>query len=311
MSDALPLPPLWFRAARGVVRRLPAGRFRAFRLLARIPIAPFVDRVQAENGSFAYRCDLRHLIAREICVTGRYAPAETALVRASLAAGGTFVDVGANIGYFALLGASIVGPTGRVVALEPDPRMAAALRENVAMNALGRIDVVETAASDVTGTATLTGYSVDGGNWGVSSLASTPPADAGAPSFTVTCAPLDSVLDVAGVDTVDLVKVDVEGAEPRVLRGMRDGLRARRYRRVLVELHPWEYADFSAELAAIMEEMAAFGYRGWLVDGSESDTRRSYYGRPVTPGIRPLVAGEVDPASWPHVLWTLPGLEPR
>ena len=306
MADALAGPPLWFRAARAAIRRLPAGRFRVFNRLARhVPLPPFADRLN--DGGLLYRCDLRHLIAREICLTGRYAPTEGTLVRASLPPGGTFVDVGANIGYFALVGAALVGESGRVVALEPDPRMAAELRQNLALNGLGRVAVLEVAAADAEGEATLKGYAEEGGNWGVSTL-SPAASPLGRPAFSVRCAPLDRVLDEAGVGAVDLVKVDVEGAEARVLRGMRDGLRTGRYRRVLVELHPWEFDDFAAELQAMDDEMVRAGYRGWLVDESMEDERRGYYGAVPRPRLRPLVPREVV-GRWPHVVWTLPGSE--
>lgn len=308
MADVLAPAPPWFRAARAVIRRLPAGRFRAIELLARSrPLPPFADRLDEAAGGLLYRCDLRHMIAREICLTGRYAPAEGALVRAALAPGATFVDVGANIGYFALLAAARVGERGRVVALEPDPRMAEAARENVALNALRQVDVIPVAAAEAEGEAALAGFAEHEGNWGVSALASGAAAQ-GRPTFTVRCAPLDRVLDEAGVGAVDLVKVDVEGAEHRVLAGMRDGLRTGRYRRVLVEMHPWEFADFAAELSAMADAMTAAGYRGWLVDETADETRRSYYGASVLPRLRPLVPTEVR-QTWPHVLWTLPGSE--
>lgn len=307
MTETLSPAPLWFRAARAAIRRLPAGRFRAFSLLARLRPAPFADRLDGAGG-LLYRCDLRHLIAREMCVTGGYAPAEAALVRASLALGGTFVDVGANIGYFALLGASLVGESGRVVALDPDPRMAAAARENVALNRLRNVSVVQVAAADAEGEATLRGFAEDGGNWGVSTLSDGAAAD-GRPSFTVRCAPLDAVLDAEGMGAVDLVKIDVEGAELRVLRGMRTGLRAGRYRRVLVELHPWEWADFAGELAALDAEMRGYGYRGWLLEQTAEDARRAHYGASAPIALRSLDTTQVA-GDWPHLLWTLPGSEP-
>jgi FkbM family methyltransferase len=306
MTETLPPAPAWFRAARAVIRRLPAGRFRAFNLLARASLPPFADRLGADVGGMAYRCDLRDLVAREMCLTGGYAPLEAALVRAALPAGGTFVDVGANIGYFTLFGAARVGAAGCVVALEPHPQLAGVLRENVAMNGLANVQVLEVAAADAAGTAVLAGFSEDGGNWGVSTIAHA--SAAGAPSFPVRLDTLDALLDAAGVQAVDLVKVDVEGAEPRVLAGMRTGIRGGRYRRVLVELHPWEYADFAAQFAEMAEEMRAAGYRGWLVNESVEAARRAYYGAPAAPSLRPLDAASVT-GTWPHVLWTLPGRE--
>lgn len=306
-ADVLRPPPAWFRAARAVIRRLPAGRFRAFNLLARAPLPPFADRLGPQAGGMAYRCDLRDLVAREMALTGGYAPMETALIRGLLPPGGVFVDVGANIGFFTLAAAARVGRAGRVVALEPHPALAVVLRQNLAMNGLRDVAVLEVAASDRDGTAVLAGFRDDGGNTGVSSILR--PADPDAPSFPVRCAPLDAVLDGAGIDVVDLVKVDVEGAEALVLRGMRDGIRRGRYRRVLVELHPWEYADLHAEFGAMAEALRAAGYRGWRVDDAAEVTRRAYYGGAAGAALLPLEDGAPS-GTWPHVLWTLPGSEP-
>lgn len=306
MSGPLAPPPLWFRAARAAVRRLPAGRFRAFERLARHDPGPFEDRLGADAGGYRYRCDLRHMIAHETCLTGRYAPREGALVRASLPPGGTFVDVGANFGYFALLGAAAVGPSGRVVALEPDPRMAAELAANVALNALEQVTVLRAAAADRSGTATLAGFREEGGNWGVSSLI--PGGAEGPDRFEVACARLDELLDDAGVDGVDLAKVDVEGAEALVLRGMAGGLRRGRYRRVLVELHPWIHDDFPACFREMESAMREAGYRGWLVDDSPTAVRRSFYGGAAPPRLLPLAGAPAG--EWPHLLWAAPGAEP-
>ena len=307
MDDALSPAPAWFRAARAVVRRLPAGRFRAFERLSRIRIAPFEDRLDDALGGWRYGCDLRNVIAREACLTGRTAPAETAVVRASLPAGGTFVDVGANWGYFTLAGAHAVGPAGRVVALEPDPRVHAELCANVARNGIGNVAVLAVAASDRGGEAVLRGYAEADRNRGVSSLVAAPAGDA--PSFTVRTAPLDDLLDEQGIDSVDLVKIDVEGAEELVVRGRVRGLAAGRYRRVLVELHPGQHPDPARLGATMYGTMSGAGYRGGWIDTGPEAEREALYGRAAAvPRLRPIV-GDEPLGAWPHQLWTLPGME--
>ena len=76
-----------------------------------------------EVGGFTFECDLRDAISREVCFTGRYEPLETLLVQSTLRPGMTFVDVGANWGYFTLVASHLVGSSGLVVSLEPDPRL--------------------------------------------------------------------------------------------------------------------------------------------------------------------------------------------
>jgi FkbM family methyltransferase len=307
MADALRPPPAWFRAARAAIRLLPAGRFRAFERLSRIGLVPFEDRLAEDVGGARYGCDLRNVIAREACLTGRTAPAETAALRASLPPGGTFVDVGANWGYFSLVAAHAVGPAGRVVALEPDPRMHAELAANLARNGIRNVNALAVAASDRAGEATLAGYAEADRNRGVSSLVAAPAGDA--PSFAVRTAPLDDLLDEQGIDAVDLVKVDVEGAEELVVRGMARGLADGRYHRVLVELHPGQHPDPARLGETMYRMMNGAGYRGGWIDTGPDAEREALYGRAAAkPRLRPI-AGDEPLGAWPHQLWTLPGME--
>lgn len=305
MGDALAPPPAWFRAARAVVRHLPAGRFWAFDRLSRAALPPFEDRLSPGLGGWRYACDLRNVIAREACLTQRSAPAETAAVLDALPRGGTFVDVGANWGYFTLVAAHAVGPEGRVVALEPDPRMAAELRGNVARNGIRHVTVLETAAAEGAGEAVLSGWAEADRNRGVSSLVAPPAGDAA--SFAVRTAALDEVMDAQGVRHADLVKVDVEGAEELVLRGMIRGLAEGRYRRVLLELHPTQHPDPARLGTTVYETMSAAGYTGeWVETGGEAE-RASLYGRAAPRSAARPVRGDEPLGPWPHQLWTLRG----
>jgi FkbM family methyltransferase len=287
MDDALPPPP----------------SFRAFERLSRVRLAPFVDRLDDGVGGWRYGCDLRNVIAREACLTGRTAPAETAVVRAGLSPGGTFVDVGANWGYFTLVAAHAVGPGGRVVALEPDPRVHAELRANVARNGIRTVTVLPVAASDRAGEAVLAGYAEADRNRGVSSLVAAPAGEAAA--FPVRTAPLDDVLDGLGIGPVDLVKIDVEGAEELVLRGMARGMAEGRYRRILVELHPGQHPDGPRLGETMYRMMDGAGYRGEWIDTGPDAEREALYGRAdARPALRP-VRGDEPLGPWPHQLWTL------
>lgn len=302
MADVPRPAPMWFRAARAVVRRLPAGRFRAFDRLCRAPLPPFEERLSQALGGWRYACDLRNVTSRETCLTGRSAPAETAALLAGLPRGGTFVDVGANWGYFTLVAAHAVGPRGRVAALEPDPRMAAELRANIERNGIRHVTVLETAAAEGAGEAVLAGYAAGDRNRGVSSLVSAPGGDA--PSFAVRTAALDELLDGLGIGRADVVKIDVEGAEELVLRGMARGLAEGRYGRVLIELHPTQHPDPARLGTTIYEMMNAVGYAGgWLETGGEAE-RETLYGR-AAPGsaLRPI-RGDEPLGAWPHQLWT-------
>src|SRR5579862_7639716 len=123
--------PKWVRLAAKIIRRLPAGRYRLIHGICRRPPDEFLMSMPAELGGYQFTCNLRDTISREVCFTGYYEPQETAIVRSILRPGMNFVDVGANWGYFTLLSASLVGANGRVLSLEPDPRLFLMLSENV------------------------------------------------------------------------------------------------------------------------------------------------------------------------------------
>jgi FkbM family methyltransferase len=276
--------------------------------LCRRPTPAFWGRTAPELGGHFFACDLRDGIAREVCFTRRYEPQETALLAVLLRAGMTFVDVGANWGYFSLLAAGRLGPGGRVVSLEPDPRLFALLRANLDRNGLASVVARQAAAADAVGTLRLAAFDEDAGNWGLSRLTDRPAAE----TFAVAAVPLDGLMDELGVGHVDLLKMDIEGAEDLALDGMRDGLWRCRYRRLLLEVHPALLAERGRTAQDVFARLEGAGYRAWRIDHSPAATRRAAYAAVVEPIslLRPLGSrDELD--SWPHLLWAAPGFEPE
>lgn len=302
--------PPWVRLAATVVRRLPAGRYRAIHWITRHPLPPFLMGLPPELGGAAYLCDLRDAIAREVCFTGLYGPQETAILRALLRPGMTFVDVGANWGYFTLLASHLVGRDGRVLGLEPDPRLFSVLEENVRRNALARTTLLPVAAAREGGTLLLAGFDEAAGNFGISRIVAD--AAVGGRVFLVRADSLDRILEEERVERVDLLKMDIEGAEGAALAGMEGCLRAHRVGRILVELHPRELYEQGSSVEMLIEMLRSAGYMGYTVSHDPRVTRSVAYGRIRSFGalLRPLAPGEVLDA-WPHQLWCAPGAEIR
>jgi FkbM family methyltransferase len=132
------------------------------------------------------------------------------LLGRTLRPGGVFVDVGANVGFHTILAAQLVGPAGKVFAVEPAPWTLALLRANVWRSG-SAVTVLPVAASDATGKVTLT---LEPEHRSGAQIGET-----GGRGPEVDAAPLDQLVPAIGVD---VLKVDVEGAEPLVFRGARD-----------------------------------------------------------------------------------------
>ncbi len=308
-TDPTPTAPAWVRLAAYLVPRLPAGRYRASAWLGRRARGMFWMRLRPSAGRLWFRCDPRDQIARDVCFTGVYEPQETILVSAILAAGMTFVDVGANWGYFSLLGAHRVGEHGRVIGLEPDPRLFAILEANLRRNGLSQVLPMRLAAAEAAGTLDLTGYQERGGNWGVSRITG---GDAGnGPNFRVASEALDHVLEDLKVGEVDLLKMDIEGAEGRALAGLKHHLTDHRIRRLLLEIHPDQLKEQGHSAEQVLATLRGAGYQGWVIDHSREATRRGSYNRSAPPQsfLAPLtVTSKAD--DWPHYLWLAPGVAP-
>src|SRR3954468_13201672 len=247
---ALPSMPFWVATAARVVRTLPAGRYRAMNWLADRQSGPFWARTPPELGGHTFCCDLRDPLMREVCLTGRYEPQETMLLQQLLRPGMTFVDVGANWGYFTLLGAHLVGPDGRVVCVEADPAACRSLSANIAKNALSHVRIVAAAASDKPGVVMVQAY--DDGRDGWSNAGVTLATSGTSRKLQIETKPLDMILDAAGVGHVDLLKMDIEGAESRALSGLQRHLATGVIDRIVLELHPMQLEVLGSSVTDVM-----------------------------------------------------------
>lgn len=294
--------PFWIRTAGQVIRRLPWGRYRATHAFGRLGLEPFIARLPPDLGGFEFHCDLGDAIAREVCLTGRYEPQETQLLRGLVRRGDTVVDVGANWGYFTLAAAHATGHKGGVVAFEPDPRLFDILQANIAMNAITHVSIERTAAGAASGSAAFKGYAEGSDNRGVSRIV--PAGDAA--DFQVSVVALDDALEARGLARVRLVKMDIEGGEREALLGMRAGLRERRYEYLLIEVHPEALRARHSSMGDALQPLIEAGYVLWAIDQSPAMYRRSAQGSVAVSDLLRPYAADVTPEAWPHVLAVSP-----
>jgi FkbM family methyltransferase len=187
-------------------------------------------------------------------LTGQHELMVQEALRRSLGPGGVFIDVGSHIGSISLLAAALVGPSGRVVALDAQRECVDATRVNAAINGFDQVTTVHAAAGAASGEGEV--IVVADALW--SRLATVGPHPLERRREQVEVVTLDDLVERVGLDRVDLIKIDVEGAELDVVAGMR---------RVLAELQPVVVCEMHGKNAAFIEAMRAAGYRLVNLDG--------------------------------------------
>jgi FkbM family methyltransferase len=200
-------------------------------------------------------------------IYGGFELAEHAFVQRFLRPGMTVLDIGAHHGLYTLLASKLIGPRGKVVAFEPSPRERKALRLNVGMNRCKNVVIQGLALGDKAGECDL--YVVDHHETGCNSLR--PPAFSGSiSSVSVSVMSLDQWLSERHLESVDFIKLDVEGGELAVLQGAQALLQRRPRPVILAEVQEVRTQPWSYPAKEIIHHLSDRGYKWFSLstDGS-------------------------------------------
>lgn len=201
---------------------------------------------------------LRDVIGRALFMGQGFESAELACLKTHLKPGGVMFDVGANAGLFTLTAARLVGPGGHVYAFEPDPRQIALLERNIRLNRLTNVTVVPQAVGHRTGPVPFL-LSEDSA---LNSLRENSHPDQKVHQvITVEMTTLDAFIARENIGRVDLVKIDVEGAEQWVLEGAHSLLQQEPAPRLIVEFCDATAAGFQSSGEALFRHIETLGYR--------------------------------------------------
>jgi FkbM family methyltransferase len=207
------------------------------------------------------------LLAPWLLLDGLWESHVTGWLQQTLRPGDIFVDVGANIGYYTVLGGQLVGKRGRVVAVEAHPGLAELLRRNVVINGLRDLVTVWNRAAWSSATTLgfhlRTHYSANSsigsvGDTGLSELGDTEEL------VEVQAVPLDDVLGELG--RVDLLKLDVEGAEVHAVTGLAHTLRANSGITVMFEWSPEQIRQVGDDPSALLDLLRGHGFQFRLLE---------------------------------------------
>ena len=171
------------------------------------------------------------VITPEILASGAWEKNQTEELREILHPGDTFIDVGADFGWYTVIGAKIVGPTGRVIAFEPAPQNLEFLRRNVAANQCANVKIEPLALSNKSGKLA---FHLSRDNLGDHSMLAAPDRP---DAIEVQATTLDEYLR-NDTGKIALIKIDTQGAEGFILDGMRDVLKKHPETIIFLEFTP-------------------------------------------------------------------------
>lgn len=201
-----------------------------------------------------------------LLIEGDYEAAFADRLLGLLSPGGVFCDLGANEGVFSVWASRRVGPTGRVLAVEPQARLWPVILRNLQLNDCANVSLLPFAVGEFRSEFEMTLFPST--NTGATSLVGGVRSRF-ASRQPVTVLPTRDLLAGQGVEVIDVLKIDVEGYELFALRGLGAWLDPRRVRHILVELHPAQLRALGQSVEELHSALEAAGYRRAQAEAEE------------------------------------------
>jgi len=222
----------------------------------------FKDQYGPKTRVHGFKCYVRSQdpgISRELAVYHTHEPSATQLFKKYIQEGMYEIDIGSNLGYYALLASKCTGPRGKVIAIEPEPNNFDLLKINVETNRIENVTVLPYAIGDENGTSKF--FVTEASN--TNSLLQPALGNVMA-SIHVQVRKLDTLYEELNIPRIDLVRMDIEGGEIIAIKGMSRVLK--QYKpMLLIELH----CDTAGvdNIKKLLKSLVSYGYTAqYLVD---------------------------------------------
>lgn len=201
-----------------------------------------------------------------LALRGPYEPLLTKKFKNAVKKGDTVVDIGANIGYYTLIASKLVGKTGKVFAFEPEPKNFKILSENVKLNGRNNVVLENKAVSNATGKNILYLYSSIGNSFYQLNDSSN------AKKIEVDTIKLDNYFSNYH-RKINVVKIDVEGAEFKVFRGMRSLIRKNPNLIIFTEISQKISKVSGENLEDYFDLLVKYGFRIYDIDDYKKEEK--------------------------------------
>jgi len=185
---------------------------------------------------------------------GIYEPLETEIARKEIKEGNVVIDVGANIGYYTLIFAKLVGEEGKVFAFEPAPENFALLKKNVEINGYKNVVLIQKAVSNKTGRIRLYLSEVEGTTHKIYD------SHDGRKSIEIEAISLDDYFEDYNGE-INFIKIDAEGSEASVFQGMQNLLEKNKGVKITTEFFPSALKESGIEPGEYLDLLLKYGFK--------------------------------------------------
>lgn len=222
-------------------------------------IGPDIALTRLRDGHFLYVDPMDSYVSANLIAHGYWEPQVHAVVCSLLSPGSTVVEVGANLGFYTMAMARVIGPEGHIFAVEANHRLADMVVRSAVLNGYTqRVDVIAKAASDKAGSLHFLTSRISSGS-GHTQVAASPTG----PEWTSLEVEAMRVDDLP-LDAVDFIRIDAEGSEPLILKGAERLLKASPNVIVCME---WAVVQMAsrASVPGFVDWLVDLGFKFWRI----------------------------------------------